>query len=297
MAGDAALLSLLFGLQASLTAMAVLSAGTGHGRRIAAGSFVVGTAALAWWAPAGPLPRVFLASFTLLALIGVTEVILARGVWSPAQRLRLVFLFAHPDQVRSTQARVSGRLLLRLLVASIVIATCLLALAGIAGTSSMGLTRLALGTLAFYAAMELLSDLTCFIGLVFGLEIPPNQLLPIRSRSLQEFWGRRWNRYVAGWLRRMAFQPLARRRHSALGISCAFLLSAAIHAWQASVALDWQSTLLLSLYFPLQGACTLIELRLHIARWPPAMAHAWTLAILLLPSPLVTDPFLRILGL
>jgi hypothetical protein len=45
-----------------------------------------------------------------------------------------------------------------------------------------------------------------------------------------------------------------------------------------------------ALFFLLQGVFILLERRLRVARWRPALAHVWTVALLVLSSPLFIEP-------
>ena len=125
----------------------------------------------------------------------------------------------------------------------------------------------------------------------------PIQETPIAARSLRDFWGKRWNRPVSAWLHRFFFLPLARQHRPDLGLCCAYLVSGAIHAWLAWVALGAFAAFGMAVFFGLQGVFILAEDRLQVHAWPVPLARAWTLTLLLATSPLIIDPYLRILHL
>lgn len=157
-----------------------------------------------------------------------------------------------------------------------------------------GPLRWGCGMLAMYALGETGEALFRGVLALLGAHGPPIQRTPIAARSLREFWGERWNLVVNRWLREHFFLPWARRRRPARGLLLSFLASAAIHAWFIGVALGPAMAASMGLYFVIQGALLALELPLRVARWPAAAGHAWTLASILLPSPLFVEPVLHL---
>lgn len=148
-----------------------------------------------------------------------------------------------------------------------------------------------------YFIFEGLSEMT-FVPLeMLGWHHVPVQDAPIRSRSVGEFWGRRWNRVVGTWLRRNVFDPLARRRHARVGIVATFLVSGLLHAYSVLPGSSIVPALWIGLFFVVHGALVLLESALGIARWPRWRAHAFTIASFVATVPLFIEPFLRALGL
>ena len=129
-----------------------------------------------------------------------------------------------------------------------------------------------------------------------GLGTPTLHRHPAASRSVQEFWGYRWNRTVSDWLGETFFRPLARRRRPWLGLLLAFTVSAVAHAYIALVAAGFAMAGLMLGFFLLQGAVIVVEMLVGTARWRPPAAHAWTIFWMVGTSPLFTEPFLRMLG-
>src|SRR5262249_23617594 len=117
---------------------------------------------------------------------------------------------------------------------------------------------------------------------------------PILSRSVQEFWGERWNRIVSAWLAANCLWPLARRRRPLLGLAAAFAASALLHAYLTWAALALPSAMEMGVFFLIQAVIVLFERRVGVPRWPGAAARAWTVATLLLTSPLFVGPFLEL---
>ncbi len=130
-----------------------------------------------------------------------------------------------------------------------------------------------------------------------GIRPPPLHDRPHLARSVGEFWSRRWNRIVGGWLRARIFLPLARARSRPLALVGTFAFSALIHAYLVAAPLGRNAVVSMSLFFLLQGIAVLVEHRLHVQRWRPRVARAWTLSILIASSPLFVMPMWRLLGL
>lgn len=87
------------------------------------------------------------------------------------------------------------------------------------------------------------------------------------------------------------------RRRPVLGLFVAFCVSASMHAWLAAVALDSWAALTMGMFFVLQGVFVAAERRLSLHTWPVPVARARTILVVLGPSPLGIDPFLRVFGL
>lgn len=135
-----------------------------------------------------------------------------------------------------------------------------------------------------------------FIYRCAGLEPATLHRRPILSRSIGEFWGRRWNRVVGGWLFATFYRPIATRGLPRLAIFGAFTGSALLHfyfTW-AAVGVEWG--LVMASFFFLQVPLLLLERRWRQERWPEPLRRAWTLGWLALTSPLFVEPTLAILS-
>lgn len=119
-----------------------------------------------------------------------------------------------------------------------------------------------------------------------GFDCKPLFHAPLLSRSLTEFWGRRWNIAFTEMARRVAYGPVASRFGRNAGLFAAFALSAALH--EAVISLPVRAGYgLPTLYFLLHGALVACE----GGRTP---GRLWTLAWLAAPLPLLFHPaFLR----
>jgi hypothetical protein len=162
--------------------------------------------------------------------------------------------------------------------------------------ASAWLLRWSLGAVVVYALVESVQSFLLLLYAALGIELARVNDYPILSTTLAEFWGRRWNRAVSGWLNDNLFFPLARRRRVTLGICAAFAGSTAMHFWFAWVPLDLAGGAMMAGYFVIHGAAMLLERYLGVASWRVGARRAWTLAWLLLPSPLFVEPALRMLA-
>lgn len=149
------------------------------------------------------------------------------------------------------------------------------------------------GCAFIYAFAETAAGLLEGIGRLLGARVPPVQRHPILARSLRDFWGERWNLVVNRWLRQHCFVPLARRGHAGAGLALAFAVSVALHTWIVAASLDLDMVLRTAAFFSLQGVLLAIEGPLRVRRWPLPLARAWALGGTILPSPLFTEPMLR----
>jgi hypothetical protein len=154
--------------------------------------------------------------------------------------------------------------------------------------------RWSCGLVLCYACVETVHGLILAIYRGFALSFPRINDRPILSTTLAEFWGRRWNRAVSGWLHDNLFLPLARRRRATLGICAAFAASTALHFWYAWVPLDVVAGASMASYFVVHGAALLLERRANVARWGPGARRVWTAAWIAVPSPLLVEPALRL---
>lgn len=153
------------------------------------------------------------------------------------------------------------------------------------------------GATATYALMDALGTLAGVLFGLFGLELQPFQRSPILSKTLAEFWGRRWNREVGRWLHRWCFLPLARQGHDGLGLAAAFAFSALFHGVAALAALGWTGALPMFAFFIVQGGLVAVERALGVARWRPTPGRVWTIGTFVLSMPLFVQPAVELLGL
>jgi hypothetical protein len=130
-------------------------------------------------------------------------------------------------------------------------------------------------------------------GLV-GIGLPRLHDDPILSRTLREFWGRRWNLSVRCMLHEHCFLPLVTRFGISIAVMGTFVASSLIHFWLAFAAVGTCLAASMASYFLVQGALVLLESRLGVSQYPVAGQRAWTAACLLLPLPLLLEPLLAV---
>jgi hypothetical protein len=99
--------------------------------------------------------------------------------------------------------------------------------------------------------------LSCFWR-ALGFDARPLMNHPMRSISLGEFWGQRWNAAFRDLTHRFFFRPLASRIGPRFGLVVGFLLSGAVHEFVISVPSrgGYGGP---TLYFAIQGAGIVVE--------------------------------------
>ena len=107
---------------------------------------------------------------------------------------------------------------------------------------------------------------------------------PAASRTLGEFWGRRWNLAFHAVAREFVFRPVARRWGGAAGILATFLFSGLLHELLLSVPVGGGYGLPTG-YFLLHGLLVLAERRWGLS------SRIWALFWVLAPAPLLFHPW------
>jgi alginate O-acetyltransferase complex protein AlgI len=119
---------------------------------------------------------------------------------------------------------------------------------------------------------------------------------PLRSTSLREFWGRRWNLAFSEMTALAIYQPLVRVAGRGPAIAASFLGSGLLHELAISLPVGAGYGLPMA-YFTLHGTLMMIEARLAKSHRSidrvPLVGRIWTLACLLVPLPILFHrPFL-----
>lgn len=282
----------------AVLACARLSRATTSAER--AGALAMGVVALLtplWFPASWVIGRFVLTAAGLLVLFRTLDLILRPRPLSLETRLWFLIALFDVRRARRVAAKLDLDelcwLLGHLLVTSVTL-VAIVALAPRFDGAMRWLIRWSFGAGFCYALVEVLHSIFLVGYALAGIVVPRINDFPIRSTTLGEFWGRRWNRVVAGWLRDYLFFPLARRRRVVLGICAAFAGSTAIHFWLAWMPLDLAGGLMMASFFVVQAAALLLERRLRVERWSTPRKRGWTIAWLLLSSPLFVEPALRI---
>lgn len=161
-------------------------------------------------------------------------------------------------------------------------------------TTSLAVRWLA-GAVAVYAAADAAVATLIVAYRALGIALPPLHREPILSRSVAEFWSKRWNLTVHAWLRRHCYQPVARRWGVVPGLLAAFVVSALIHVAFTWPAAGTSMAALMGSFFVLQTLFVALERVVRPERLPRALGHLWTVALIGGASPLFVEPMLRII--
>jgi alginate O-acetyltransferase complex protein AlgI len=139
------------------------------------------------------------------------------------------------------------------------------------------------------------------------VDAPPIMNRPLRSTSVSEFWGRRWNAAFNDLAARLVFRPVARHTGTAAATVIAFVVSGLIHELVISLPAGGGFGLPTA-YFLVQGLGVLAEhssfgkrLRLGggISGWIFTMMIVGAPAYWLFHPPFISNvilPFLRAIG-
>jgi alginate O-acetyltransferase complex protein AlgI len=123
-----------------------------------------------------------------------------------------------------------------------------------------------------------------------GVLVTPLFRAPERSRSLAEFWSRRWNRPFSEMLQLLVERPVRARFGRRVAVAAAFAASGLLHEAAVSVPVG-AGFGRPSAYFALQLLLVALERRTGLlAALSPAGRRAWTLAWTVLPAVLVFHP-------
>jgi hypothetical protein len=160
-----------------------------------------------------------------------------------------------------------------------------------------GLERTLVASVGAYLIGDAADMLLRFVLLLGGFSTPRFQLAPIRSVTLAEFWGRRWNRIVGSWLKDNCFTPLARRGRPGAGVLVAFAVSAAFHVAPVLLVVGLAPSAWIGCFFLAHGALVAVERVLRVRRWPAPFAHLFVVAAFVATAPLFIEPYLRGFGL
>jgi hypothetical protein len=129
-----------------------------------------------------------------------------------------------------------------------------------------------------------------------GVDARPLMNAPLRSTSVSEFWGKRWNTAFRDITFQFLFRPLARRLNASAALIIAFLFSGAVHDLVVSVPAHGGYGLP-TLFFVIQAVAMNIE-KSHAGR-RLGLGSGWrgwlfTAIALLAPARLLFhDPFLK----
>jgi D-alanyl-lipoteichoic acid acyltransferase DltB (MBOAT superfamily) len=232
----------------------------------------------------------------ILTSLKVTQIAASGGQWSAFRRLWHLLGVVDTRDARRVAQQMDLHTIGIVLIDVMLAVGALVILGrmdGLAGISRTVIWVLATATFA-YAVIEVFSGLVQVAYHAMGWNVPAVQCHPIRARSLAEFWGRRWNRVVSGWLREFVFLPFARRGRPRLGVAASFGASALIHSWLI-IGLGTGAAAMMAAYFFIQGVGMLIESRMGLRRVPLIVARLWVAGMLLVPLPLLFGPWMEAL--
>ena len=154
--------------------------------------------------------------------------------------------------------------------------------------------RTLLVALFVFALEELTTGAVSVASTAAGRILRPLHDAPYLSTSIGEFWSRRWNLLMAGWLRRHCFSPIA-RYGTVAALFATFVASAALHGY-LFLSIDLTAAFSWAAFFLMQPPLLIAERQLRVKRWPAPLARVWTIGWLVALLPLLAWPLLAVLN-
>lgn len=122
-----------------------------------------------------------------------------------------------------------------------------------------------------------------------GVDAPELFRAPYKSRSLKEFWGKRWNIAFSEMTALIAYRPLRTGIGTEKAVIASFLLSGLLH--EIAISFPVRSGYGLPMaYFAIHAAVMHLEATSPVVQKIIAhriLSHAWVMAFLILPMPLL----------
>jgi alginate O-acetyltransferase complex protein AlgI len=134
-------------------------------------------------------------------------------------------------------------------------------------------------------------DFYVFVFRAMGFAVERFWDCPIAATSLGDFWGRRWNRLVSGFLREVVFFPVSRRAGPRVALLAVFLYSGLYHEIVSFAARSGYGGP--TLYFLVQYLGVAIENSRparRLLQGHPWLGRAWAFAVVVLPVGLFVHP-------
>lgn len=244
---------------------------------------------LPFLSPPVPLVRLFLAA--AIVWLALRAMDLAARPHQLSFAVRWAHLVLPPD------FRFLGRAERRLdwgsaVMAVVLVAACFVVAELLSGWPHPVLQWLVVGA-GTLAAFELAGAVIRVASGAAGVTLPAVNDSPLKSRSLSEFWAKRWNLPVTRMLNDLCFRPLA-RRNTTMALIASFVASAAFHAYPMFAAAGATAALLWAAFFLLQPLAIAAERHIGLRNAPNSLRRLWTFAILLVLLPLFAEPLLML---
>jgi len=123
------------------------------------------------------------------------------------------------------------------------------------------------------------------VGATLGLELDPPSDEPYLSTSLQDFWGKRWNRMMSDALRRTIYMPVkstasnlgGKRWAHVAAVLAAFIVSGLMHELTYYYVIRVKPTWEVTWFFVLHGVCVVLEMMVKRALGPKWRLH-WAIS-------------------
>lgn len=266
-----------------------------HRRGLLVLATIVALGASLWIPEEHTLLRFVAGMLGFVVAMRAADLLRDRRRWSLGERL---WLFTAVVDVRNIEPmpvrRAPRRWLAILAYATLATAGWAVAHLDVTGAWSP-FVRYAGGAMFIYGIADAACGLAVEGHAALGMRLPPQHHAPILATSVGAFWSKHYNLNVSDWIARHIHRPLVRRGHARWGLAAAFGFSAAFHMWLAWIPLDLTMAASMGAFFVVQGVAVILERTLPVLRRQPvAIRRGWTLAWILLPSPLFVEPFLRI---
>ena len=242
---------------------------------------------------APPLVRCLLACFLGATLVRALDLAARSPMAGFLQRLAHLCAYFDTRQVQRRSPRWDWSALRSAFAAAGMLALCIAVVKRTPAEGSWLPLRWLAGGVGLLALAEAAGACHQILTLALGVHVPPLFCAPYLSKSVAEFWSRRWNVAGSEALRHYFFAPFA--RHPVVGLFATFAASAAGHMLIAGIAMrNRPLAVACGAFFLIQPFLIMIERHIGVRRWRPAGRIMWTAAALGISSPLVVEPILRI---